>query len=367
MLCPVPFLFYNDKCIAKIAHFYVLCLFLSVNFRFYLGYMNFRTQVELPEKEAEIGYSHRLMLLGSCFTENIGKLLEENKFSCDVNPFGVLYNPLSIAKALYRLMEGGNYLESDLFTVGGLWHSWMHHSSFSALEVQTCLDGINTRLNHSSSFLKGCDWLVVTWGTAYVYRRKDTGEVVGNCHKQPDKLFTREKLGIDEIVLGWKELLDNLKVVNPRLKVMLTVSPIRHAKDGMHGNQLSKSTLLLAADELCKQYANCTYFPSYEIMMDELRDYRFYADDMLHPSKLAIEYIWECFEKTYFSDATMKTMREWQDIRKGLAHKPFNPESEAYRKFLSQIVLKIDQLKEKFPNFDVQKELEQCKTRLKTL
>ena len=329
--------------------------------------MNFRTQVEMPVKGGEIFHSDRIMLWGSCFTENIGNLLKENKFQCDVNPFGTLYNPLSIAKALHQVMEGKQYQSSDLFEAGGLWHSWMHHSVFSVSDKEACLDGINARMNESNSFLKECNWLIITWGTAYVYALKENGEVVGNCHKQPDKIFERRRLSVNEIVCEWTLLLEKLKQVNPDLKVVLTVSPIRHAKDGMHGNQLSKSTLLLAVDELCKTCPECIYFPSYEIMMDELRDYRFYADDMMHPSKLAVEYIWECFGNAYFGDTTKGIMKEWQDISKGLSHKPFNPDSEAYRNFLSQIVLKINRLKEKLPYFDVQKELEQCRNRLKTL
>ena len=327
--------------------------------------MNFRTQVELPVKGAEICHSDRIMLWGSCFTENIGCLLKENKFQCDINPFGVLYNPMSIAKALNRVMEGGDYVTFDLFEARGLWHSWMHHSAFSASDKDTCLEGINTRLNLSSSFLKKSNWLIVTWGTAYVYALKEGNEVVGNCHKQPDKLFERRRLSVNEIVGEWTLLLAKLEQINPDLKIVLTVSPIRHAKDGMHGNQLSKSTLLLAVDELCKACPECLYFPSYEIMMDELRDYRFYADDMMHPSKLAVDYIWECFGNAYFGDSAKGIMKEWQDIRRGLNHKPFNPDSEAYRSFLSQIVLKINRLKEKLPYFDVQKELDQCETLLK--
>ena len=327
--------------------------------------MNFRTQVELPEKEAEFRYSDRFMLLGSCFTENVGILLKENKFRCDVNPFGVLYNPFSIARALSQMMEYKVYGQADLFFANGLWHSWMHHSAFSKMDVQTCVDGINNRLIQAASSLNDCDWLVVTWGTAYVYVHKETDEVVGNCHKQPDRCFERKRLGVEDIVGVWKDLLATLKSRNPKLKILFTVSPIRHAKDGLHGNQLSKSTLLLAVDELCRHCPDCFYFPSYEIMMDELRDYRFYADDMLHPSQLAIEYIWECLGKSYFSENTKGIMKEWQGIQRGLNHKPFNRESEAYRNFISQIVLKINQLKEKLPYFDVQKELEQCEILLK--
>lgn len=328
--------------------------------------MNFRTQVELPEKKVEIRHSERILLLGSCFVENIGNLLFENKFRCDMNPFGVLYNPLSIVKALGQILERKRYGERDLFYASGKWHSWMHHGNFSDVSVTDCLSRINERITKTAELLPETDWLIVTFGTAYVYYLNENQEVVGNCHKQPDKLFSRNMLDVGKIVSAWQPLLAQLKFVNPNLKVLFTVSPIRHAKDGMHGNQLSKSTLLLAVDELCKEHADCYYFPSYEIMMDELRDYRFYADDMLHPSNLAVSYIWECFSRSFFGIETKRIMEEWKNIRKGLAHKPFNPNSEAYRTFLSQIVLKIVQIKEKFPYLEVQKELELCESRLKT-
>ena len=302
--------------------------------------------------------------MGSCFAENVGGLLLENKFSCDVNPFGILYNPLSIAKALRQMLDGKVYTMDDLFDSGGQWHSWMHHSSFSSADADECLNRINSRLEKAASALPRTSWLVMTWGTAFVYE-KDS-EVVGNCHKQPDRLFTRRLLDVDTICGEWNDTLREAKQRFPGLKVMLSVSPIRHLKDGLHGNQISKSVLLLAIDRLCRELDFCHYFPSYEIVMDELRDYRFYAEDMLHPSPLAVKYIWECFCSTYMSKDTQRVMKEWADIQKGLAHRPFNPDSDAYRRFLSQIVLKIEELKEKFPYFEVQKELEQCRTLLNT-
>lgn len=326
--------------------------------------MDFRTPVEWHGESEEIKYSDHVLLMGSCFAENVGGLLLENKFSCDVNPFGILYNPLSIAKALRQMLDGKVYTMDDLFDSGGQWHSWMHHSSFSSIDADECLNRINSRLEKAASALPRTSWLIMTWGTAFVYE-KDS-EVVGNCHKQPDRLFTRRLLDVDTICGEWNDTLREAKQRFPGLKVMLSVSPIRHLKDGLHGNQISKSVLLLAIDRLCRELDFCHYFPSYEIVMDELRDYRFYAEDMLHPSPLAVKYIWECFCSTYMSEDTQRVMKEWADIQKGLAHRPFNPDSDAYRRFLSQIVLKIEELKEKFPYFEVQKELEQCRTLLNT-
>lgn len=207
---------------------------------------------------------------------------------------------------------------------------------------------------------------MITFGTSWIYRLKESGEVVANCHKLPDRLFLRERLSVSQIVTSWSDVLEKLWKACPELKVLFTVSPIRHWKDGAHGNQLSKATLLLAIDELNRMYPdNTAYFPSYEIVMDELRDYRFYAEDMIHPSPTAVDYIWERFSGTYFPEDTRTFMRQWEGIRKGLSHKPFNPESESYRTFLSQILLKIEQLKEKFPYLDVQNEEQICQALLK--
>ena len=327
--------------------------------------MNFRTQVELPEKETEIRHSEQIMLFGSCFAENIGNLLQQNKFCCDVNPFGILYNPQSIASALYQLLEKDSYTEKDLFVANERWHSWMHHGDFSSSSQEEALAKVNSRFVKAKQHLAKADWLIVTFGTSYVYIHKEAQKVVGNCHKMPGRMFTRSMLDMKTIVDVWQDVLKKCREVNPNLKVLFTVSPIRHAKDGMHGNQLSKATLLLAVDGLCRTCSGCFYFPSYEIVMDELRDYRFYADDMLHPSQMAVGYLWECFSQCYFKEETQTVMKEWAEIRRGLEHKPFEPESETYRHFLSQIVLKITRIKEKLPYLEVQKEMELCECRLK--
>lgn len=327
--------------------------------------MNFRTEVDLPKKETEIRHSDQIMLFGSCFAENIGNLLLTNKFRCDVNPFGILYNPLSVAEAVRRILADKAYEEEELFCSSGRWYSFMHHGAFSGNSCEECMTHINSRLKRASRELPHLDWLMITWGTAWVYTLKETGMIVGNCHKLPDKLFSRRLLGVEEIVQAYAVLLEEVRKVNPAIRVLFTISPIRHIKDGLHGNQISKSTLLLAVHVLQQRFPNCFYFPSYEIMMDELRDYRFYAEDMLHPSPLAITYLWECFADSYFSPQTFQILKEWEVVRKALNHKPFDAQSETYRNFLTQIVLKINRLKEKFPYFDVQKEIEQCQAQLR--
>lgn len=208
--------------------------------------------------------------------------------------------------------------------------------------------------------------MVITLGTAYVYRLKTTGEVVANCHKLPEKMFDRSMLSVEEIVSEWKGLLLSLWEQCPEMKLVFTVSPIRHIKDGAHGNQLSKATLLLSADALQKSFPErIAYFPAYEIMMDELRDYRFYADDMLHPSAFAVDYIWQRFTESYLSDEAKTFLKEWDEIRRAINHRPLHPESKAYKDFLSQTLLKMERLSGKFPSFDCTEEMEIIQSKLK--
>ncbi|WP_294629169.1 GSCFA domain-containing protein [uncultured Bacteroides sp.] len=327
--------------------------------------MNFQTSVELPAGLPSVGHMHHILLMGSCFAENIGALLEEAKFRLNQNPFGILYNPLSILSALQEIEAGKEYAEKDLFAYRGLWHSPMHHGSFSASTPEETLRNINLRLSQARRTMQELDWLMLTFGTAYVYEQKETGKVVANCHKLPESSFTRRLLLVEEIVDGYASMITRLVAHHPNLKILFTVSPIRHIRDGMHANQLSKSTLLLAIDRLQQLFPqHVFYFPSYEIVLDELRDYRFYADDMLHPSPLAVRYLWERFSETFFSADTKLVMAEIEEIRRDLGHKPFHLGSEAYQRFLGQIVLKIERLIGKYPYLDFQKEIELCHIRL---
>ncbi|WP_321333030.1 GSCFA domain-containing protein [uncultured Bacteroides sp.] len=323
--------------------------------------MDFRTMITCPKPDFSITHSDRGLLMGSCFAENIGTLMVENKFCCDVNPYGILYNPLSVAKALRELTLGKQYEESDLFFFQECYHSYMHHGSFSSLSSKECLDGINARLQKGHEAISRLNYLIITFGTSWVYILKETGEVVSNCHKLPADYFIRRRLNVQEIVSDYSALINDLIERHSQLKIIFTVSPIRHLKDGLHGNQISKATLLLAISELQDLYPESVYnFPAYEIVIDELRDYRFYADDMVHPSSVAIQYIWEAFTALYFSKETRAVMKECDDIHKSLAHKPFRKQSEEYKRFLMQIVLKTERLKEKYPYLDVQKEIELC-------
>ena len=328
--------------------------------------MDFYTFVELPSDLPKFAHTDRLMLLGSCFVTHIGRKLVEAKFRCDVNPYGVLYNPFSIAAAL-REMDGGKvYHSDDLFFFRECWHSPMHHGDFSSCEAEDTLRRINGRLKEAHEHFHRLDCLLLTFGSAWVYENKKTGTVVANCHKQPESCFTRRMLSVSEIVSDYTSLLSGLLARIPRLKVLFTVSPIRHVRDGMHANQLSKATLLLAVNQLQATFPeHVFYFPAYELLLDELRDYRFYAEDMVHPSETAIRYVWERFTRSCISADALRIMEESENIRKMLSHKPFYPASEEYKRFLGQIVLKIDQLNGKYPYLDFQKEREICRIRLK--
>lgn len=318
--------------------------------------MEFRKKIDIPKPDFEIGHQSRLMLFGSCFAENIGQYFTDNKFRADVNPFGVLYNPSSIHQAIEILLREKDFTEKDVFEHQGLYHTFFHHSEFSDTDKDVFLQNINQKRIQATNSLRQADILLITFGTSYVFRHIEKGQIVANCHKLRASAFEHYRLSVDNIAESWSGLIEELREVNPSLKILFTLSPIRHWKDGAHNNQLSKATLLLAIDELAGRYNNLYYFPSYEIVLDELRDYRFYAEDMLHLNKTAIEYIWEVFSDTCFGAETRQICKEWQAIRKAIEHRPFNPDTKDHKQFLMQTLLKINELQRKYPYFDVEKE-----------
>ena len=313
--------------------------------------MDFRTQTEITPLNPRLHHSDKVLVMGSCFAEHIGVRLERMKFRTLVNPYGVLYNPLSIATGLERLIKRRPFGMKELheFPDGG-WNTWMHHSQFSMPHKEMAQGHINARFAEAADLLAEADVLTLTLGTAWVYRLAETGEVVGNCHKVAERQFERERLTAQEIIAELSRILCRAFEINPKLRVIFTVSPVRHLKDGLHGNQLSKATLLLAVDELCRTMPErCYYFPAYEIVMDELRDYRFYADDMAHPSAQAIRYVWECFVEHFIDDEAQQFMAQWEKIARAMEHRPFNPDSEQYKRFVEQTTAKIEALKERYP------------------
>ena len=329
--------------------------------------MRLTIPVELPKRELEISHATRQMIMGSCFAENIGKRLVACKFPAMLNPFGILYNPLSIAAALRRIV-GREFFTDDspeLAFHGERWHSMLHHGDFSRRDKDELLAAVNGSIDSARTHLSGLDLLTLTFGTAYVYVRKSDNCVAGNCHKLPAALFTRRLLGIDEIVETTARCINEIQGINPAARILFTVSPIRHLRDGAHDNQKSKATLLLAIDELQKFYPTCTaYFPAYEIMLDELRDYRFYAEDMAHPSPLAVEYIWERFTACHIAGESIALCKEIAPIMRALAHRPFDERSSGYKEFIGNTLQKIEAIKEKHPYIDFEKEIEKCNIQL---
>ena len=324
--------------------------------------MKFRTEIEITSLGVKISYENRVLALGSCFAAHIARKLAGAKFRVAENPSGILFNPLSIAAAIRSYADPAPVTRGELGFDGEVWHHFGFHGDFSAPTADEALQKMNAARQTGADALRTADRIVLTFGTAWVYKLKSSGKVVSNCHRLPEKMFDRQLLTVGEIVAEWKSLLLSLWKQNPELKILFTVSPIRHWKDGAHGNQLSKATLLLAIDALQKEFPEHTaYFPAYEIMMDELREYRFYADDMLHPSTTAIEYIWERFTGSMLSPDSLSILKEWKDIQKAINHKPFQPESEAYKRFISQTLLKMERLNEKFPYFDMTNEVEMIK------
>ncbi|HET7732523.1 MAG TPA: GSCFA domain-containing protein [Paludibacter sp.] len=309
----------------------------------------FQTNVEIPPTGLTITYGDRIMTLGSCFAENIGGKMKQLYFDTDINPFGVLYNPVSISNSIKMLIENRSFTEDDLFQNRGLWQSFSHSSLFSATTAEKCLETINERFYAAVDFLQETNFLVVTFGTAWVYEEAKGGRVVSNCHKLPASSFIRRRLTVTEIVSDYSELLTRLKTLYPRLQIIFSVSPIRHWKDGAHGNNVSKSTLLLAIEALQDEFDNVHYFPAYEIQLDELRDYRFYASDMLHPSDVAVDYIWQRFAETYFDEATNRTKKELEQLQGDLSHRPLFPDSEEYEKFRRTTEKRKQELINKYP------------------
>jgi hypothetical protein len=294
--------------------------------------------------------------MGSCFAETMGQRLRESGFNTVLNPFGVVYNPSSIAQSVQRLMHDEPFQTTDLVEYEHLYHSFNHHGSFSGSNPKETLVHMNAAYWQAVAALKASTCLMLTFGTSWVYTLRETGEVVANCHKFPAVHFDRHRLSITAIVDTYISLFDNLFAMNPALRIVLTVSPIRHQKDGFHANNISKSILLLATESLVERYANVYYYPSYELVMDDLRDYRFYADDMLHPSPLATNYIWEHFSESFFGKQTKEMARQVQQIRKAMEHRPFHPDEAAYRRFAQKNLAAIEGLVLSEPKLDLREE-----------
>lgn len=321
--------------------------------------MNLRTKIEISKSNVDINHQSKLMMFGSCFSQNIGQKLLDNKFQAIINPFGILYNPSSIASSIKRLLSHREFEQSELVFHNEMYQSFMHHGSFSSNDKDKCITDINKEFNKSGSFINNTDTYLFTFGTAYTYKLNETGDVVANCHKFHASNFTRYRLSVEDIVNEWTNVIDNLLAINSKAKFVFTVSPIRHWKDGAHDNVISKSILHIAIDSLQTMYPDSLlYFPAYEILMDELRDYRFYAEDMMHPSSLAIEYIWQRFGDAFFSSNTLEISNKWMRISQAINHRPINAETNNYNNFLKQTLKRVVEFNKNYPYIDCDKERE---------
>ncbi len=329
----------------------------------------FFTEVAINHQFANINYNDKLMFMGSCFAESIGNEFLNAKFQTLLNPFGIVYNPTSVAKCLRHVVNKKVFKEEDLFKQNEVWKSLDFHSRFSHREVEECLSLMNCSIENAHTHLKNCHTLFITFGTSWVYQWKETGKIVANCHKHRADCFNRIQLSINDIVLEYTELIELLMQFNPKLNIIFTVSPIRHWKDGAHQNQLSKATLLLGISQLLKKLKNeqLQYFPSYEIVLDELRDYRFYADDMVHLNTQAIKHIWGKVKKAMLADSCHNTMKQIEKLNKALTHRTSNPNSKEYQQFIQTNLQLITELKKQHPQLCFLREQSELNKKLTTI
>tara|TARA_R110000787_G_scaffold70646_15_gene157107 strand:+ start:2875 stop:3825 length:951 start_codon:yes stop_codon:yes gene_type:complete len=310
--------------------------------------LNLQTHIPLSkETRHPIDYNSKVLLLGSCFSENIGEKFKYFKFQSNQNPFGILFHPKAIETFITNAINLKEYTEEDVFFLNERWHCFDAHSQMSSTSKDDLLQNLNKAIESTNKQILSVSHIVITLGTSWAYRFIESDLFVANCHKVPQKKFIKELLSIEEITESLASIIALIRDINQNMNFLFTVSPVRHLKDGFAENQLSKSYLISAIHKIIEPREKVFYFPSYEIMMDELRDYRFYNEDMIHPSKTAVNYIWERFSENWISDEANVTLEEVAQIQKDLHHKPFNSKSEEHKKFLAAIQKKMDQLQKK--------------------
>lgn len=311
--------------------------------------MNFTTPISIQKPIFAVNYDSELLLLGSCFAENIGAKFEYFKFKTIINPFGIIFNAVSLENIIRRIVFKQYFTEKDIFFHNDLWHSFEVHSQYSNTDKEQFLHILNKIIVETHNQLSTLSHCVITLGTSWVYHHNQSNTIVANCHKIPQKEFTKQLLSVDETAQSLKKTIDLLHSINPTIECVITISPVRHSKDGFFENNVSKAHLFSAVYQVLNQQ-KIYYFPSYEIVMDELRDYRFFEKDMLHPNALAVDYIWEKFTAVFFVPETIKVMQDIDAIQKALQHKPFNPTTETHLNFLKNIEEKIATLASKIPH-----------------
>lgn len=315
--------------------------------------MNLQTKIPLKkELYNQIDYNSQLLFLGSCFSENIGNKFEYHKFQSHINPFGILFHPLAIENLITRAINKDYYAEEDISFHNEQWCCLDTHSKMNSVSKETLLKVLNLEIDETNKYLKEASHIIITLGTSWVYRYVALDKIVANCQKLPQKQFLKELLSVEQVSESLEAIVSLVKSINPKVNFIFTVSPVRHIKDGFVENTLSKSHLVAAIHQIVEPRHNNYYFTSYEIMMDELRDYRFYNADMIHPNQVAIDYIWEKFKNVWLSDATLKILETVASIQAKKAHRPFNPTSEAHQEFLLKLQSDIADLRIKYPHFN---------------
>lgn len=318
--------------------------------------MDFRLEFDPPSLSRKIDLDEKIMLVGSCFTDHVFNYLVASKFNALQNPNGVLFNPISIANALSRYVDNKPVSANELFEQNGLWNHWDFHSNLSCTSREESLHRMNESIIAANSFLKHAQWLILTLGSAYVYERQGA-EVVANCHKMPAAGFTNRMLDPQEITSTYAAIIEQLKQFNQNLNIIFTISPVRHLRDGFVENNRSKSVLIHAVDKITRQHDHLHYFPSYELIVDDLRDYRFYAEDMVHPNYLATRYVWEKFCAASINGRSREVMKELDQLNTAFRHKPLHPDSAEHRKFKSKFKEIAQSLAARFPSIDLSKEI----------
>jgi hypothetical protein len=322
--------------------------------------MNFHLQFQVPTFSSKLKYGESIVFIGSCFAEHMAACMQTYKFSTLQNPHGILYNPESIATTLYSYINKSLLKEQDLFYADGLYHSWQHHSQFSNASKEKCLERMNGEIQQAHQTLKKADWLFITLGSAYVYKHKQQAMYVGNCHKQPLQEFTKELLPLGKMLPVYKQLISDLQKWNSNLKIVFTVSPVRYIRDGVMENTRSKARLFELVHELTDS-EKIIYFPAYELVIDDLRDYRFYKADLVHPNDQAIEYVFEKLIQAAFDDSTQQLFGKIKDVLKAKAHRVFQEDTATHQQFKSTYLNRCKQLQQDFPFLSLEEELEYFK------
>jgi len=329
--------------------------------------IRFRTEIPLPRYGFNIEHHHKILTMGSCFATNLADRLRRFRFDVSDNPFGVLYNPVSVSNAMDIIQSERQFAKEDLTFHDEQWHSFYHHSDFSHPDADHCLATINEGLRKARQFLTSADILIVTYGTAYVYRYIKTGQIVSNCHKIPAGQFEHYRLSFEEIRDSIRKTVETAHKLNPKVRIVFSVSPIRYLKEGFIQNQLSKAVLLLAVNDVSDKNDRCIYFPAYEILMDDLRDYRFYEANLTHPNAIAVDYIWQVFSRSFFSKSCFGIMEKVKKVVQAYEHRPRNPQTGKHKQFILKQLNFAEQLQKEYPHLKLRKETDYFRELLSTI